>query len=31
MHDPALCEEIKAVVAFKPGQSAPAQEIVDYC
>jgi acyl-CoA synthetase (AMP-forming)/AMP-acid ligase II len=24
-------EEIKAVVAFKPGQSAAAQEIIDYC
>jgi long-chain acyl-CoA synthetase len=29
--DPALGEEIKAVVAFKPGQSADAQEIIDYC
>ena len=31
IHDPALGEEIKAVVAFKPGQSADAQEIIDYC
>jgi len=31
IHDPALGEEIKAVVAFKPGQSAAAQEIIDYC
>jgi long-chain acyl-CoA synthetase len=31
VHDEALGEEIKAVVAFKPGQSAAAQEIVDYC
>jgi long-chain acyl-CoA synthetase len=31
VHDPALGEEIKAVVAFKPGQSAAEQEIVDYC
>jgi long-chain acyl-CoA synthetase len=29
--DQALGEEIKAVVAFKPGQSADAQEIIDYC
>src|SRR4029079_17227439 len=29
--DQALREEIKAVVAFKPGQSADAQEIIDYC
>jgi long-chain acyl-CoA synthetase len=29
--DPALGEEIKAVVAFKPGQSATDQEIIDYC
>jgi long-chain acyl-CoA synthetase len=31
IHDPALGEEIKAVVAFKPGQSAAEQEIIDYC
>jgi long-chain acyl-CoA synthetase len=31
IQDPALGEEIKAVVAFKPGQSAAAQEIIDYC
>ncbi len=31
IHDPALGEEIKAVVAFKLGQSAGAQEIIDYC
>ncbi|HJZ49771.1 MAG TPA: long-chain fatty acid--CoA ligase [Roseiflexaceae bacterium] len=31
VHDPALGEEIKAVVAFKPGQSAEAQAIIDYC
>jgi long-chain acyl-CoA synthetase len=31
VHDPALGEEIKAVVAFKPGQSATEQEIMDYC
>jgi long-chain acyl-CoA synthetase len=31
IHDPALGEEIKAVVAFKPGQSAVEQEIIDYC
>jgi long-chain acyl-CoA synthetase len=29
--DPALGEEIKAVVACKPGQSASEQEIMDYC
>lgn len=29
--DPALGEEIKAVVAFKPGQSASEQELIDYC
>jgi long-chain acyl-CoA synthetase len=29
--DTALGEEVKAVVAFKPGQSANAQEIIDYC
>lgn len=29
--DPALGEEIKAVVAFKPGQSATEQELIDYC
>jgi long-chain acyl-CoA synthetase len=31
MHDPALGEEIKAVVAFKPGQSADPQAIIDHC
>jgi long-chain acyl-CoA synthetase len=31
VHDPAMGEEIKAVVAFKPGQSATEQEIIDYC
>ncbi len=31
IHDTALGEEIKAVVAFKPGQSAAAQDIIDYC
>ena len=31
IHDQALGEEIKAVVAFKPGQNAAAQEIIDYC
>jgi long-chain acyl-CoA synthetase len=31
IHDTALGEEIKAVVAFKPGQSATEQEIVAYC
>ena len=31
IHDLALGEEIKAVVAFKPGQSTAAQEIIDYC
>jgi long-chain acyl-CoA synthetase len=31
IHDLALGEEIKAVVAFKPGQSAAGQEIIDYC
>jgi len=31
IHDAALGEEIKAVVAFKPGQSADAQAIIDYC
>jgi long-chain acyl-CoA synthetase len=30
-HHPALGEEIKAVLALKPGQSAEAQEIIDYC
>ncbi|HMQ35452.1 MAG TPA: long-chain fatty acid--CoA ligase [Chloroflexaceae bacterium] len=29
--DPALGEEVKAVVAFKPGQSASEQELMDYC
>jgi long-chain acyl-CoA synthetase len=29
--DPALGEEIKAVVAFKPGQSVSEQELIDYC
>ena len=29
--DTALGEEVKAVVAFKPGQSATEQEIIDYC
>jgi long-chain acyl-CoA synthetase len=29
--DQALGEEIKAVVAFKPGQSASEQELIDYC
>jgi long-chain acyl-CoA synthetase len=31
VHDEALGEEIRAVVAFKPGQSATEQEIKDYC
>jgi long-chain acyl-CoA synthetase len=31
VHDAAMGEEIKAVVVFKPGQSAAEQEIVDYC
>ncbi|MEO7913350.1 MAG: long-chain fatty acid--CoA ligase [Roseiflexaceae bacterium] len=31
IHDLALGEEIKAVVAFKPGQNADAQAIIDYC
>jgi long-chain acyl-CoA synthetase len=31
IHDPALGEEIKAVVAFKPGHIAAEQEIIDYC
>jgi long-chain acyl-CoA synthetase len=31
IHNPALGEEVKAVVAFKPGQSATEQEIMDYC
>jgi long-chain acyl-CoA synthetase len=31
IQDAALGEEIKAVVAFKPGQSAAAQDIIDYC
>jgi long-chain acyl-CoA synthetase len=29
--DPALGEEIKAVVACKPGQSVTEQELIDYC
>ncbi len=29
--EPALGEEVKAVVAFKPGQSATEEEIIDYC
>ncbi|NTW97221.1 MAG: long-chain fatty acid--CoA ligase [Oscillochloris sp.] len=29
--DPALGEEVKAVVAFKPGQTATEQELIDYC
>lgn len=29
--DPALGEEVKAVVAFKPGQTATASEIIEYC
>ena len=29
--DPALGEEIKAVVACKPGQHADEQELIDYC
>ncbi len=29
--DPALGEEIKAVVAFKPGHSATEQELIEYC
>jgi len=29
--DVALGEEVKAVVAFKPGQSAGEQELIDYC
>jgi long-chain acyl-CoA synthetase len=31
MPDTALGEEIKAVVAFKPGQTAEPQAIIDYC
>jgi long-chain acyl-CoA synthetase len=31
IHDTALGEEIKAVVALKPGQSAVEQQIIDYC
>jgi long-chain acyl-CoA synthetase len=31
IHDQALGEEVKAVVAFKPGQSATEQEIIAYC
>lgn len=29
--DPALGEEIKAVVSCKPGQSVTEQEVIDYC
>jgi len=29
--DPALGEEIKAVVALKPGQSVAEQDLIDYC
>jgi long-chain acyl-CoA synthetase len=29
--DEALGEEVKAVVALKPGQSAEAQDLIDYC
>ncbi len=29
--DPALGEEVKAVVALKPGQSATEQELIEYC
>jgi long-chain acyl-CoA synthetase len=29
--DPALGEEIKAVVALKPGQSVEERELIDYC
>ena len=29
--DLAMGEEVKAVVALKPGQSATEQEIIDYC
>ncbi|MFV9506357.1 MAG: long-chain-fatty-acid--CoA ligase [Oscillochloridaceae bacterium umkhey_bin13] len=29
--DPALGEEVKAVVAFKPGQTASEQELIAYC
>jgi long-chain acyl-CoA synthetase len=29
--DPALGEEVKAVVAFKPGQTATEAEIIEYC
>jgi long-chain acyl-CoA synthetase len=31
VHDAALGEEVKAVVAFKPGQLATEQEIIEYC
>jgi long-chain acyl-CoA synthetase len=31
IHDTAMGEEIRAVVAFKPGQSATEQAIIDYC
>ncbi|NTU78366.1 MAG: long-chain fatty acid--CoA ligase [Chloroflexales bacterium] len=31
MPDPALGEEIKAVVSCKPGQSVSEQELIDYC
>jgi long-chain acyl-CoA synthetase len=30
IHDQALGEEVKAVVVFKPGQSAAEQQIIDY-
>jgi long-chain acyl-CoA synthetase len=31
VHDQALGEEVKAVVAFKPGQTAAGEEIIAYC
>jgi long-chain acyl-CoA synthetase len=31
VHDQALGEEVKAVVAFKPGQSTTEEEIIAYC
>nr|WP_255603384.1 long-chain fatty acid--CoA ligase [Oscillochloris sp. ZM17-4] len=31
VHDQALGEEVKAVVAFKPGQSASEQDLIGYC
>ncbi len=31
IHDQAMGEEVKAVVAFKPGQSAAEEEIIAYC